>query len=786
MATEEYQEEDAFCFNVGGWFFSVPKSKLSQFQDSVLWQEASSLALSEEARLFIDRDGYTFRHVHYYLHTSKLSFSCFSEIRLLYEQATAMCLTSLQQALDNMKEGRHHLRIRPADVPITKRASRNYWRTRCNSKPSEFQIKSPAFTGLHDKAPLGLIDTPLLDTEEVVQWYFLSLDLVKKYPTLINDDNLLWLCEGVVLIEIGWSHFRFIANFLQTGKLLVPKKFSELDALVNEAEILQLPELVKAVKSYRVDVGYCNPVCNTPEKPLYVLVLELLVKYPDSALGQLCIESSLNGMKLYIFGNGVLFKHVRSWLGTCRLPLTEDVSQMGAVCVYLDRHDCLYRPVKDAMRLYLQKRKSETLGPGFTMGAVEDSWTPEVDIHTLHQIVKVYVGNYWYATYLKTFLKYPELLANPNKAQWIAYGKTLFISGDGQMFRHIINFLRLDKLYIPSGFKEWPLLCQEIEECKIPALSEAMRQCESYRMWCGENDAESVASISSVESSAGFEEEENVLDRLVQKKRNDIMIGTNKSSTLEMKPRVWDQFDPSGNTVQCLVNPTVKSELIGQTEANQEKLSLANFPVTTPTAEDSAKQGLLGADGCLQCNFISTSIWNGKEFDESMECNNFDAWPLSAGFILNVHHPLLLGNDGSSVFYTDADAHCNNHSARSQLTDLASLTFNLSHEEIFYARECHHFLTGIILDSYTLKDPQKITWEILHLVNILWTKQIPPEKFVTKLLNMKAFRNQKQAHEKLVKWVKLTLPFAQKYSQCMEILLKKGYYKSVSFSMIGN
>uniref|UniRef100_A0A4W3IIB5 Uncharacterized protein n=1 Tax=Callorhinchus milii TaxID=7868 RepID=A0A4W3IIB5_CALMI len=108
---------------------------------------------------------------------------------------------------------------------------------------------------MHDKAPLGLIDTPLLDTEEVVQWYFLSLDLVKKYPTLINDDNLLWLCEGVVLIEIGWSHFRFIANFLQTGKLLVPKKFSELDALVNEAEILQLPELVKAVKSYRVDVG---------------------------------------------------------------------------------------------------------------------------------------------------------------------------------------------------------------------------------------------------------------------------------------------------------------------------------------------------------------------------------------------------------------------------------------------------------------------------------------------------------------------------------------------------
>uniref|UniRef100_UPI00398F65A5 BTB/POZ domain-containing protein KCTD19-like n=1 Tax=Pristiophorus japonicus TaxID=55135 RepID=UPI00398F65A5 len=493
MASEDNQEEDAFCFNVGGWFFSIPKSKLLQFRDSVLWQEASSLVLSEDARLFIDRDGYTFRHVHYYLHTSKLSFSCLSEINLLYEQATAMCLTSLQQALDNMKESKHHLRIRPEDVPVTKRASRNYWRTRCNSKPSEFQIKSPAFTGLPDKAPLGMIDTPLLDTEEEVHWYFLPLDLVKKYPTLINDDNLLWLCERVVLIEIGWSNFRYIANFLQTGKLILPDKFSEIDVLVTEMEMLQIPELIKAVKSYRMDVdgspkdvsnpvsslhhseGGCNPVC---DKPLYVLVLELLVKYPDSALGQLCIESSLDGMKLFIFGNGVLFKHVRSWLGTCRLPLTEDVSQMCAVCVFLDQHDSLYQPIKDAMRLYLQKRKRKTL----ESSTLDDSWTADVDSHTLHQIVKVYVGNYWYATYLNTFLKYPELLYNRNKAQWIAYGKTLFIIGDGQMFRHIINFLRFDKLYIPSGFKEWPLLCQEVEECKIPALSEALRHCELYRI----------------------------------------------------------------------------------------------------------------------------------------------------------------------------------------------------------------------------------------------------------------------------------------------------------------
>lgn len=46
-------------------------------------------------------------------------------------------------------------------------------------------------------------------------------------------------------------------------------------------------------------------------KPLYMMALGVLVKYPDSALGQLRIESTLDGSRLYITGNGVLFQHVR-------------------------------------------------------------------------------------------------------------------------------------------------------------------------------------------------------------------------------------------------------------------------------------------------------------------------------------------------------------------------------------------------------------------------------------------------------------------------------------------
>nr|XP_060145270.1 BTB/POZ domain-containing protein KCTD19 [Globicephala melas] len=456
--------EDLFHFNVGGWHFSVPRSKLAQFPDSLLWKEASALTSSESQRLFIDRDGSTFRHVHYYLYTSKLSFSSCAELNLLYEQALALQLMPLLQTLDNLKEGKYHLRVRPADIPVAERASLNYWRTwKCISKPSEFPIKSPAFTGLHDKAPLGLMDTPLLDTEEDVHYCFLPLDLVAKYPSLVTEDNLLWLAKTVALIECECSEFRFIVNFLRSQKILLPDNFSNIDVLEAEVEILEIPELSEAVRLYRMNMGGCSRTsCPPPSpgkggraaglesvKPLYMMTLGLLVKYPDSALGQLRIESTLDGSRLYITGNGVLFQHVKNWLGTCRLPLTETISEVYELCAFLDKRDITYEPMKVALKTHLEPR---TLAP---MDVLNEEWTAEITVYSPQQIVKVYVGSHWYATTLQTLLKYPELLSNPQRVYWITYGQTLLIHGDGQMFRHILNFLRLGKLFLPSEFKSW-------------------------------------------------------------------------------------------------------------------------------------------------------------------------------------------------------------------------------------------------------------------------------------------------------------------------------------------
>ncbi|NXC69800.1 KCD19 protein, partial [Anhinga anhinga] len=479
--------EELINFNVGGWYFSIPKSKVAQFPESLLWKEASVQDQSENLRLFIDQDGFVFRHLHYYMQTSKLSFFSCAELNLLYEQALILQLAPLLQILDRLKEEKHNLYVQPADTPAAERTSLNYWRPRkCTSKPTEIPPNSTEFTGLHERAPLGLVDAPLLDTEDEVNYCFLPLDLVAKYPVLVKDDNLLWLLENAALIECGCSEFRFIVNFLRSEKMLLPDDFSSIDALEEEVLILGIPELIDAVKVYRGNImgqrGAAVAGGSPPRSPLYAMALGLLANYPDSSLGQLRVGSNLGRSRLYLSGNGILFQHARNWLGTCRLPLTENISEIQELCAYLDKRDTTYEPMKDALKCYLKQQM-----PAESRDYNAD-WTAEVSVCSLHQIVKVYVGSNWYETYLQTLLKYPELLSNDRKVRWITYGQSLLIHGDGQMFRHVLNFLRLGKLFLPDEFKEWPLFCQEAEEYQIPSLLDALYHSDAFRLWIQNNE----------------------------------------------------------------------------------------------------------------------------------------------------------------------------------------------------------------------------------------------------------------------------------------------------------
>uniref|UniRef100_A0A8C4K543 Potassium channel tetramerization domain containing 19 n=1 Tax=Dromaius novaehollandiae TaxID=8790 RepID=A0A8C4K543_DRONO len=694
------------------------------------------------------------------------------------------------------------------------------------------------------------MDTPLLDTEEEVNYCFLPLDLVEKYPVLINDDNLLWLLENAAVIECDCSEFRFIVNFLRSEEILLPDDFCNIDVLEEEVVILGIPKLTDAVKIYRGNVMNIT-VANVPVRaPLYVMALGLLVKYPDSALGQLYVGSNLGRSKLYISGNGVLFQHVKNWLGTCRLPLTENMSEIQELCAYLDKRDMTYEPMKDALKSFLKQQMSP--GDVYPFNA---AWTAEVSVCSLHQIVKVYVGSNWYETYLQTLLKYPELLSNDKKVYWITYGQSLLIHGDGQMFRHVLNFLRLGKLFLPSEFKEWPLFRQEAEEYQIPSLLEALYRCDAYRLWIKKHEFHNEAAFpckglsvvtwnkehqfnkdseevrfgfqnmlpqSAFKSNLGKQDtngEKAKYSRMISRargaKRRSKLGGYHKSSDIRINcgyyknsvspPRKRGirssltkklESKDSATPIQKLISPVKEWDVVNSKRCDFQHVAISDGNITDNISQNNTPEKHSGIKGSLalspgKISYAIEKNSNMTKYEVGAEEKQLYSY-INVGLILRVEHPPVLGSDGfctcneESVVYSillDGTQLDNSYTQFFELflVDTVFLSFALSHEEIFYARKCHCFLTDVILNSVKQKDPKEITAKVVTLVNRLWTLQITPKEFVANLLNTEYFKGDRHIHEELLKWVEFTLPFAWKYSRSIDLLIQRGFARSISY-----
>ncbi|XP_062817636.1 BTB/POZ domain-containing protein KCTD19 isoform X2 [Anolis carolinensis] len=900
---EEEKEEEGegaeaarpLALSVGGWGFSLPRSKLAPLP----WKEEAEEEEDEEEeeegdggggggggggrRLFLDADGLAFRHLRASLR-APLHGPAHANHALLQELAHRLRLQPRPlQTLDNLKEGKHNLRIRPSDIPIAERASMNYWRTRkCISKPPELPPKNPALTGLQEKAPLGLMDTPLLDTEEEVHYCFLPLDLVEKHPALVNDDNLLWLSDNAALVECENSEFRFIANFLRSERLLLPDDFSHLDALEAEAEALDIPEINEALKAHKALLGLASeeeatgiqvglpkgravrPSCSArgPKgRPLalFPMALGLLVKYPDSALGQLHMEGSLDRSRLYVSGNGVLFQHVRNWLGICRLPLTRTMSELPELCAYLDQMDVTYEPMKEALKIYLKQ------GMPTDTRVREANWAADVTAFSPLHIVKVYAGSHWYATYLQTLLKFPELLSNSKKAIWIAFGHSLLIHGDGKMFRHILNFFRLGKLFLPVEFKEWALLRQEAAEFQIPSLLEALHQHEGYRLWLQQREGLREAPLpQSLEPEKeqrpggdpqevsvpgpwsrgrdGLERRASARESGVRptrlspakavKRQSSSREGPAPSSGEGQAPESPPRKRPakgggarratgSETPIQRLISLVQGWDMVAPAEEKAEEeeegprrrtpcslgvpATLQNGLKAAPAAQESslkAGQCTTGAPESqpgkaaaeMRPSQGEAAGGGGSKGPKEMEKGPVSFEPRGqSGLILKVAHPPMVACDGSCVSHEGSllyAASLEGLQLPSTLTesrpqDIVFLSLPLSQEEIFYGRSCHVFLTDLILESIRQKDPKGTTARIQILVQRLWGLQISAGEFVADLLHLPPFKAGNGACQRLAKWVEFSLPFAWKYSSCMELLVKKGYFQSLSHFVIG-
>ncbi|XP_063800325.1 BTB/POZ domain-containing protein KCTD19-like [Pseudophryne corroboree] len=672
------------------------------------------------------------------------------------------------RAADKLQAGEPQLCDLAADIPITEKASIYYWKTRkCSSRLSEFPIKRSLFPGLHDKAPLGLLDSPLIDTEEEVLYCFFPIHVLEKYPSLVTDDGLLWFSDSFIFIECGCDEFRFIGNFLLTGKFLLPENFSKFEDLEAEIKSLGIPGVLQALRSekkkslgnhsYRktgIPVSSSSSNCVTGdklEKPLYTMALELLAKYPDSALGQLSIESSVTGSKLYITGTGTLFQHVKNWLGTCRLPLTCSPLEIYGLCTYLDKGDIIYQPMREAVRSYLKCRT------GVGLGRVCNNWTPNVQEFRSQQIVRVYVGTHWYATHLKTLLKYPELLDNPRKTRWISFGFALLVNGDGQMFRHILNFLRLGSLLLPSAFTEWRLLCQEVNEFNIPSLEEALQESRAYRLWL----------------------EKRVPTGCSEDPKPKLHQTSTKSSVCDQRHRIHvSSPGPSGGDALKLHSvqrhsPVHKGAMQQAIPVYKDPKQCLNSAHEEEKATATTCKGPRNDDGtALPKGYVWLAMERGG--------------PDDLGAILWVHHHHLVANDGSAASFQESILYTTEYNipeaadCAAAPNDLVFLSVNMTYEEIFYARNCHSFLTGVILDSIQQGDPVSRTCSVMSLVSMLWDFQLPTRQFVDDLLTLESYRDEKSTREKLLCWLELTLPCARKFSQCIKMMLQKGGHRAVS------
>ncbi|KAK2530032.1 hypothetical protein Q9233_006417 [Columba guinea] len=513
------------------------------------------------------------------------------------------------------------------------------YRTCAQPIPLAVPQKSPGLlkVGLHARAPLGLVDTPLLDTGGDVNYCFLPLDLVAKYPVLVNDDNLLWLLENAALIECECSEFRFI------GKMLLPDDFSNIDALEEEVLILGIPELIDAVKIYRGSRFAVSPTAveprgrwgaaaggTPPRSPLYAMALGLLANYPDSVLGQLCVGSDLGRSRLHVSGDGVLFQHARNWLGTCRLPLTKNISEIEELCAYLDKRDTTYEPMKGALKCYLKQQ-------------------------------------------------------------------------------------------MPAESRDYSVLVDS-SKCYINTWS-------NIRDLTGKQDASEKAKCSRMISRVRGTKQTNTLggydaslDSLVSSSyHKDLLSPPRKRGMKSSLTKKRGESEDSASHIQKLISPwdTVSSKWCGFQHVRTSGGCIAEYTsqCNTPKKNRGVKAPIASAPGKIsftgQGNHHSAQYKVGVEGEQPEQYMFTQSLPVapSAGTFQfsTIKATAALGNNAENT-------------NREQLEGIVFLTFALSHEEIFYTRKCHFFLTDVILDSVRQKDPKEITAKVGTLVNSVWGK----------------------------------------------------------------
>ncbi|KAI5088725.1 BTB/POZ domain-containing protein KCTD4 [Silurus meridionalis] len=434
-------------------------------------------------------------------------------------------------------------------------------------------------------------------------------------------------------------------------------------------------------------------------------------------------------------------------------------------------------------------------------GFIETLMELSVSTFTLYKIVNVYAGTRWYATYFKTLIKHPELLSNSNKSKWIVFGESLLVKGDGKIFRHILNFLRCGRLLLPADFREWPLLCQEIEAFQIPALSSALQNCSDYRAWCKSKaqprklftsctDEDALDSSPDKEESLSIKKESPDNTLLSSKtpsahsENKAVCVTVGASEITEVRPAATEKAERTEgiSLTSVLDHSTLFSnsscsheELMMENSSklppdraactgvfedcwNREKASIMHMLQDNRQKQDSPLLGQMAT--LMETSLSSRSMQMLLEVSDTEKsdlivalftafCNN---WQSDTGSAQREHTHFKERLTHNTHMHRKPNQ---NPSRDLRPNNVAFAYFNMSYEEMVYARECHAFLTGTILDSSRLNAKERT----VRLVHHLWVGHMGVDNFVQEILTMIKVRPHKQLEkqEKLLQWVKVMI-----------------------------
>jgi len=99
--------------------------------------------------------------------------------------------------------------------------------------------------------------------------------------------------------------------------------------------------------------------------------------------------------------------------------------------------------------------------------------------------ISINVGGVLYTTSVQTVMKYPDSMLGRMFGGPIPTatdgGGSFFIDRDGKLFRHILNFLRNDKLVLPENFAELQQLKEEVDFYQITPMMKALSDFSAAR-----------------------------------------------------------------------------------------------------------------------------------------------------------------------------------------------------------------------------------------------------------------------------------------------------------------